>query len=176
MVLPGGVLQHIGTHWLEGGIVGNEQRVATLIEPYVRRPHELIQALHRVQEVRGYISEEAQEIVAESLGVSIARVYGVVTFYHHFRTRPVGKHIIRLCLGTACHVRGGERVLKTLQDNLDVGVGNTSTDGMFTLEVVRCLGTCSLAPVMMVDETVHGRLNTENVQEVIQSYYLDNGS
>ena len=85
----------------------------------------------------------------------------------------MGKHTIRLCLGTACHVRGVEGVLSTLQDELDVDVGDTTADGLFTLEIVRCLGTCSLAPVMMVDETVHGRLNPETVKDVIQTYRED---
>jgi len=143
------------------------------IESYVGCPEELIQVLHQVQEKLGYVPTEVQQLVAETLGVPLSRVYGVVTFYHYFRTRPVGKHIIRLCLGTACHVRGAEGVLKTLQDELDVEVGDTSADGLFTLEVVRCLGTCSLAPVMMADEAVHGRLNAETVQELIQSYRVD---
>ena len=143
------------------------------IESYVGRPEELIQVLHQVQEELGYVPADVQQLVAETLGVTLSRVYGVVTFYHYFRTRPVGKHIIRLCLGTACHVRGAETVLETLQNELDVEVGDTSTDGLFTLEVVRCLGTCSLAPVMMVDEAVHGRLDTETVQELIQSYRKD---
>lgn len=143
------------------------------IESYAGRPEDLIQVLHQVQEKLGYVPTEVQQSVAETLGVPLSRVYGVVTFYHYFRTRPVGKHIIRLCLGTACYVRGAEGVLKTLQDELGVEVGETSADGLFTLEVVRCLGTCSLAPVMMVDEVVHGRLNAEAVQELIQSYRKD---
>lgn len=143
------------------------------IESYAGRPEDLIQVLHQVQEKLGYVPTEVQQSVAETLGVPLSRVYGVVTFYHYFRTRPVGKHIIRLCLGTACYVRGAEGVLKTLQDELGVEVGETSADGLFTLEVVRCLGTCSLAPVMMVDEVVRGRLNAEAVQELIQSYRKD---
>ncbi len=143
------------------------------IESYVGCPEELIQVLHQAQEELGYVPTEVQQLVAETLGVPLSRVYGVVTFYHYFRTRPVGKHIIRLCLGTACHVRGAGDVLSTLQDALDVDVGDTTADGLFTLEIVRCLGTCSLAPVMVVDDTVHGRLNPETVQDVIQTYRED---
>ena len=148
-------------------------QLMNVIEPYAGRPEELIQALHGVQEGLGHVPLDAQRLVAEMLGVPLSRVYGVVTFYHFFRTRPVGKHTIRLCQGTACHVRGAENVLRALQETLDVDIGDTSADGLFTLEVVRCLGTCSLAPVMMVDETVHGRLNAETVREVIQIYRGD---
>jgi NADH:ubiquinone oxidoreductase subunit E len=148
-------------------------QLMNVIEPYAGRPEELIQALHGVQEGLGHVPLDAQRLVAETLGVPLSRVYGVVTFYHFFRTRPVGRHTIRQCLGTACHVRGAENVLRALQETLDVDIGDTSADGLFTLEVVRCLGTCSLAPVMMVDETVHGRLNAETVREVIQIYRGD---
>jgi len=149
------------------------QRLSEQIGSYAGHPEDLIQALHRAQEELGYVPTEAQRLVAESVGVPLSRVYGVVTFYHYFRTRPVGKHIIRLCLGTACHVRGVGGVRSTLQNELDVDVGDTTADGLFTLEIVRCLGTCSLAPVMMVDDTVHGRLNPETVRNVIQAYRED---
>ena len=149
------------------------QRLSEQIGSYAGRPEDLIQALHRVQEEFGHVPTEAQRLVAESVGVPLSRVYGVVTFYHYFRTRPAGKHTIRVCLGTACHVRGVGNVLSALQNALDVDVGNTTADGLFTLETLRCLGTCSLAPVMMVDEAVHGRLNPETVQDVIQTYRED---
>ena len=140
------------------------------IEAYAGRAEELIQALQLVQEELGYVPEELQERIADTLGVSIGRVHGVVTFYHLFRTQPAGQHTIRLCLGTACHVLGAERILATLQDRLSIPVGGTTKDGLFTLGIVRCLGTCSLAPVMMVDEDVHGRLTPERVLDVIESY------
>jgi len=140
------------------------------IEAYAGRPDELIQALQLVQDEFGYVSEEMQKRVAETLDVSVGQVHGVVTFYHLFRTQPAGRHTIRLCLGTACHVLGADKILAALQEHLAVGVGETSSDGLFTLDVVRCLGTCSLAPVMMIDEDVHGRLTREGVLETLETY------
>lgn len=144
--------------------------VADRIEACAGRPEELIQALQLVQEELGYVSEETEARVAEALGVPIGRVHGVVTFYHLFRTSPAGRHTIRLCLGTACHVLGADKIMATLEDHLSVSVGETTEDGLFTLGVVRCLGTCSLAPVMMVDEDVYGRLTPEGVLDVLETY------
>jgi len=145
-------------------------QVTRIVEPYVGRPAELIQALHRVQEVLGYIPPQAQREVARLLNVPLSQVHGVITFYHFFRTQPVGKHLIRLCLGTACHVRGAGGVLEALRDELGVGLGDTSPDGLFTLEGVRCLGACGLAPVMMVDGEVYGRLTPRRAREIVRRY------
>lgn len=144
--------------------------VADRIEAHAGRPEELIQALHLVQEELGYVPEDLQERIADALGVSVGRVHGVVTFYHLFRTHPAGRHTIRLCLGTACHVLGADKILATLQDHLSVPVGGTTENGVFTLGIVRCLGTCSLAPVMMIDDDVHGRLTPERVLDILQTY------
>jgi len=144
--------------------------VAERIEAYAGRPNELIQALQLVQAENGYVSEEMQERIADTLGVPIGQVHGVVTFYHLFRTRPAGRHTIRLCLGTACHVLGADKILTALEEQLGVPVGGTTEEGLFTLDVVRCLGTCSLAPVMMIDEDVHGRLTPEGVLEILKTY------
>lgn len=147
-----------------------ESRVAELVEPFAGRPSELIQALHRVQEELGYIPKEAQRAVAAALGVPFSQVHGVVNFYHFFRTEPVGRHTIRLCLGTACYVRGAARVLQALREELGVDLGGTSADGLFTLEGVRCLGACGLAPVMMVDGEVYGRLTPKRAREILSRY------
>jgi NADH:ubiquinone oxidoreductase subunit E len=140
------------------------------IEAFAGRPEELIQALQAVQEEVGYVSEEMEARVAETLGIPIGRVHGVVTFYHLFRTRPAGRHTIRLCLGTACHVLGADRILATIEEELGISVGDTTDDGLFSLDIVRCLGTCSLAPVMMIDEDVYGRLTPERVVDVLGAY------
>jgi NADH:ubiquinone oxidoreductase subunit E len=140
------------------------------MEAHAGRPDELIQALQLVQAEYGYVSEEMQERIADTLGVSIGQVHGVVTFYHLFRTRPAGRHAIRLCLGTACHVLGADKILTAIEERLRVPVGGTTEDGLFTLDVVRCLGTCSLAPVMMIDQDVHGRLTPERVFEILETY------
>jgi NADH-quinone oxidoreductase E subunit len=146
------------------------ERVLELVRPYAGKPAELIQALHRVQNALGYLPREAQETVAEALGAPLSQVRGVVTFYHFFRTKPAGKHTIRVCLGTACHVRGAERVLSSLKEELGVEVGETSADGKFTLEVARCLGCCGLAPVMMIDEDVYGRLDPKKAREIVRKF------
>jgi NADH:ubiquinone oxidoreductase subunit E len=143
---------------------------AKRIEAYAGRPEELIQALQVVQEELGYVSEETEARVAEALGIPIGRVHGVVTFYHLFRTRPAGRHTIRLCLGTACHVLGADRILAAIQEQLGISVGGTTDDRLFSLDVVRCLGTCSLAPVMMIDDDVYGRLTPARVVEVLDAY------
>ena len=146
------------------------EQVLELVRPYAGKPTELIQALHRVQNALGYLPREAQETVAEALGAPLSQVRGVVTFYHFFRTKPAGKHTIRVCLGTACHVRGAERVLSSLKEELGVEVGETSADGKFTLEVARCLGCCGLAPVMMIDEDVYGRLEPKKAREIVRKF------
>ncbi len=150
--------------------MNNTKQIAELVEPFAGKPGELIQALHRVQSELGYVPLDAQEEVAEIVGVSPVQVYGVLTFYHFFRTEPCGQHVIRLCMGTACHVRGADRVLQALSDELKVGLGERSEDGMFTLEGVRCLGACGLAPVMMVDDEVYGRLDPNKARTVIREY------
>jgi len=147
-----------------------ESRVAELVEPFAGRPSELIQALHRVQEELGYIPKDAQRTVAAALGVPLSQVHEVVTFYHFFRTEPVGRHTIRLCLGTACYVRGAARVLQALREELGVDLGGTSADGLFTLEGARCLGACGLAPVMMVDKEVYGRLTPKRAREILNRF------
>ncbi|MBC7317862.1 NADH-quinone oxidoreductase subunit NuoE [Candidatus Bipolaricaulota bacterium] len=150
--------------------MGVAEKVRELVRPYRGKPTELIQALHRVQSVLGWLPREAQEAVAEVLGVPASQVRGVVTFYHFFRTKPAGKHTIRVCLGTACHVRGGERVLNAICDELEVKPGETSVDGKFSVEVVRCLGCCGLAPVMMIDEEVYGRLDPTKARRIVREF------
>lgn len=144
------------------------EKVQELVRPYAGKPTELIQALHRVQSALGYLPTEAQAAVAEALGVPPSQVRGVVTFYHFFRTKPAGRHTIRVCLGTACHVRGAERVLSGLKEELKVELGETTADGKFTLTAVRCLGCCGLAPVMMIDEEVYGKLDPKRARQVVR--------
>ncbi|MFH1609835.1 MAG: NADH-quinone oxidoreductase subunit NuoE [Candidatus Bipolaricaulota bacterium] len=152
-----------------------ETRVAELAKAYAGKPSELIQALHRVQSELGHIPKGAQAVVAEALGVPPSQVRGVITFYRFFRTTPVGKHTIRLCLGTACHVRGAERGLKAIREELGVGLGETSPDGLFTVEGVRCLGACGLAPVMMVDDEVYGRLDAKRTKRILREIGVGGG-
>jgi NADH:ubiquinone oxidoreductase subunit E len=145
-------------------------QLAELIEPYAGRSEELIQVLREVQEKLGYLSKEVQEKVAQTLGVPLSRVYGVITFYHFFRTSPAGQHTIRLCLGTACYVRGAAQVLQTLQEELGINPGETTDDYKFSLERVACFGCCALSPVMVVDNTVHSRMTPAKAREILSTY------
>lgn len=130
----------------------------------------LIPVLQDIQDYYGYLPVEVQEIVAEGLGIPASEVYGVVTFYNFFTMVPRGRHTIKVCMGTACYVRGGKKVLDRLGRDLDIPVGGTTDDLQFSLEVVRCLGACGLAPTMMVDSDVHQRLKPAKLGEVLQEY------
>ncbi len=129
-----------------------------------------IPLLAAVQEKLGYLSPEALDFLSRELDIPAAEMFGVATFYAMFRLQPQGKHVVRLCRGTACHVQGSLRVGEMLQRHLNVKEGETTGDGLFTLQFVACLGCCSLAPVMMVDGEVHGRLTPEKAVEILESY------
>lgn len=133
-------------------------------------PGELINVLHQAQSIFGYLPAEVQEVIAKELHVSVAHVYGVVTFYSYFTMLPRGEHPISICLGTACYVRGAEKVLDEFKRVLKVQVGETTPDGKFSLSCLRCVGACGLAPVVMVGEKVYGRVSPEGVKDIIAEY------
>lgn len=137
------------------------------IERHAGRPESLIHVLRRVQEAVGFISSESESIVAERLGLSIAHVHGVVTFYHLFYTSPRGVHTVRVCRGTACHVAGADRILAALQARLGIAPGGTTSDFAVTLETVACLGACALSPVMVVDGVYHGLLTPDEAVAIV---------
>lgn len=143
------------------------------INSFEDKPSHLIMILHRAQGLFGYLPKELQIYVAEKTGVSSAKVYGVVTFYSFFTMKPRGRHTISCCMGTACFVKGGERILDVVKEELGVEVGQMTEDGMFTLEHVHCLGACSLAPVIAVDGKIYGHMTRDKVKEVIRSYYIE---
>jgi NADH:ubiquinone oxidoreductase subunit E len=128
----------------------------------------LIPLLHAVQRHLGYLPFSAQHYVGEKLGLSAVQVYGVVSFYHFFSTTPRGKYQIKVCMGTACFVRGSQRLLDTLSETLDMQVGGLSEDGLFNLDAVRCIGACSLAPAMMVNDDVYGGLTATKVKNIVK--------
>lgn len=130
----------------------------------------LIPLLQKVQEEFGYIPREAVEPIAEALNLFPSQVQGVVTFYSQFFTEPRGRNIVRVCRGTACHVRGGRTILKVVKQNLGIDEGKTTEDLKFTLETVACLGTCFLAPVMMVNRSYFGKLVPPKVQSIVKQY------
>ncbi len=146
------------------------KQVADLIEHYRGQPSALIQVLHRVQVLFGYLPADVQIKVANGLGVPLTEVHGVATFYAFFSLYPKGEHTISICKGTACYVRGSARVLERLEKELGIKAGQTTPDGKFSLQVVRCLGACGLGPVLTVDENVHARLKTDKVPEILKKY------
>lgn len=130
----------------------------------------LMQTLHHAQEIFGYLPIEVQKFISHELDVPLAEVYGVATFYTQFSIEPKGKHKIGVCLGTACYVKGAQQVLDKLSKELNVKVGGTTDDNLFTLEATRCLGCCGLAPVMMIDQDVYGKLEVNKIPEIISKY------
>lgn len=133
-------------------------------------PGELINVLHKAQGIFGYLPAEVQEVVARELSVSVAKVYGVVTFYSFFTMIPKGKHPISICTGTACYVRGAEKVLDEFKKNLNIKVGETSPDGKFSLSCLRCVGACGLAPVVLIGEKTYGRVSPDGVKGILKEY------
>lgn len=141
-----------------------------IIERYRGKAGATIPLLADIQKEFGYVSEDAVEYAAQKTGIPAAEMFGVATFYAMFRFEPQGKYVIRLCRGTACHVQGSGRIAEQLERSLGVKDGGTTKDGMFTLQFVACLGCCSLAPVMMVNDEVHGRLTPEKAVDVLEGY------
>jgi len=142
-----------------------------IIDAHEGRPGDLIEVLHQVQEMLGYIPAETQKYIAQTLDVPISRVFGVVTFYHFFSIHPRGDHTIKACLGTACYVRGArKRVLEAIKEILGIVPGETTSDRKFSLDMVRCLGACGLAPAAMIDDKVVGRLTPAKLRSILREY------
>lgn len=130
----------------------------------------LIIVLHRAQEIFGYIPAEVQEFIAKELDIPVAKVYGVVSFYNFFSMEPKGKYQISVCTGTACYVRGAGKVLENLEKELGIGVGGVTKDGLFSLDCLRCVGACGLAPVVIIGKEVHGKVKPTDIKGLIESY------
>ena len=149
------------------------ERIGEIASDYRGKEGSLIQVLHIAQEIYGYLPQEAQLVVAENLNIPITEVSSVVSFYSFFATRPRGKHMIRVCMGTACYVRGGKRIVDRLEEILNVGVGETTEDQVFTFEVARCIGACGLAPAIAIDGEVYKTVNPENLESILAPYYQE---
>ena len=146
-------------------------RIDELLAPWKgARREALIPILQEVQEACGYLPQEAIVRVSRHLDLPTSKVYGVATFYNQFRFQPPGRNQILVCRGTACHVKGSAAVLEAICDELQIRPGQTTRDGMFSVDVVACIGACGLAPVMMVDDETHGRLTPDKVMEILGSY------
>ena len=144
--------------------------IKNVCKSFGNKPGEVINVLHKVQGEYGYLPAEVQELVAKELGIPVSRVYGIVSFYSFFTMTPKGEHPISVCLGTACYVRGAEKVLDELKRQLGIGVGEVTPDGKFSLTCLRCVGACGLAPVIEVGEKVYGRMTPDRVKDVLAEY------
>lgn len=141
-----------------------------LIERHKGQPGALMPVLQGAQGIFGCVPEDVQKVIAEGLGVTLSEVYGVATFYAQFSLHPKGQYLISVCLGTACYVKGSQKVLDKLSEVLEIPVGGTTPDGRFTLEATRCLGACGLAPVMTINGDVYGRLTPDQIPAIIDKY------
>ncbi|MBM2825610.1 MAG: NADH-quinone oxidoreductase, subunit [Dehalococcoidales bacterium] len=151
-----------------------QERLASVLEPYRGQRGATIPVLQKVQEELGYLTEEAISEVANFLGQSKNEIYGVASFYAQFRFERQGEHVIRVCQGTACHVRGANRILEAVQLELKIPAGKSITgDYKFSIERVACFGSCALAPVMVMDKTVYGRMTTTRVRQILAEYRGD---
>ena len=130
----------------------------------------LMQTLHKAQEIFGYLPEEVQKFISIETKIPLAEIYGVATFYTQFTLTPKGQHTIGVCLGTACYVKNAQLVLDKLVKELGINVGDTTEDGLFTLDATRCLGCCGLAPVMVIDDEVYGKLEPKNIPDILDKY------
>lgn len=145
------------------------ERLKQVIDSYSDKESSLIQILHMAQGIFGCVPPKVQEYIAEYINVPVSKIYGVVTFYTLFSTEPRGEHTIKVCMGTACYVRGAQDIIDALTKELDVDVGGTTKDGKYTLEVTRCLGACGLAPVMMIDDVVHQMVDPTKIKQILNN-------
>ena len=141
--------------------------IKKIIEKYDNPSESLIAILQDVQNLVGYISEDAVKCITDITGISSSRILGVASFYAGFRLKPIGKYRIMVCMGTACHVNGGERVADTIRRTLGIEAGDITEDGLFSWEEVACLGCCSISPAMMINDTAYGKLTSEKVVEIL---------
>lgn len=146
------------------------EELCSFISEWRDKPGNLIMVLHKVQEEMGYISEEAAAEVSRQLGVPLATIWGVVTFYHFFKLTKPGKYNIQVCLGTACYLKGGDIIIDELDKQLGLKIGNVTDDGKFSLEAVRCVGCCGLAPVMTIAGEVYGKVTKAQVAGILEKY------
>lgn len=154
-------------------VIDNEKRnqyrdLDNVIKEYTKKPGQLIGILHRAQEIFGYLPEEVQTYIANKTGIPVSEVNGVVTFYSLFSTEPKGKYEIKVCLGTACYVKGAQEIMDTLKENLKIDEGETTQDKLYTLKSTRCIGSCGLAPVLLANEDVYGEIEAKDVMNIIR--------
>lgn len=147
-----------------------DEKIELILSKYIQDKSNLIQILNEVQDTYGYITKNAQIKISEYLQIPMAEVYGVITFYSRFTLKPKGKYNVAVCLGTACFVKGSEKILERVKNNLGIDVGETTKDGKFSIEATRCIGACGLAPVFTINGEVYGRATPELVDRVLEEY------
>ncbi|MDD3839599.1 MAG: NADH-quinone oxidoreductase subunit NuoE [Clostridia bacterium] len=146
------------------------KKLKKVIDQHKGKNGDLMPIMHEAQHIFGYLPFEVQNYIAEELNIPLTDVYGVATFYAQFTLQPKGKYQIGICLGTACYVRGAQKVVERVESELGIKVGQTTEDGKFTLDATRCLGACGLAPVMMINDDVHGRLVPDDIPKILKQY------
>ncbi len=152
------------------GTKEQEAELMAVIESHKDMDGAVIPVLHKAQEIYGYLPIEVQTMIAEGLNVSLAEVYGIVTFYTQFSLNPKGKYNIAVCLGTACYVKGSGDIINKIKEKLGIDVGECTPDGKFSIEATRCIGACGLAPVLTVNDEVYGRLTVDDVDDILAKY------
>ena len=152
------------------GTAEQQRQLRKFIEQYKNTKGALIPIMQKAQAIYGYLPKEVQSIIADVLNIPLEEVYGVATFYSQFTLSPKGKHQISVCMGTACYVKGAGQILEKISDVLGIKSGECTPDGKFSLDGVRCIGACGLAPVMLVDEDVYGSLTPGEVEEILKKY------
>jgi NADH:ubiquinone oxidoreductase subunit E len=145
--------------------------IEEVINDYKDKEGSLIQILHMTQSIYGYLPLEIQKLIARRLNKPLSEISGVVSFYSFFCTQPKGEYTIRVCLGTACYVRGGKKIIERLKEILGIDIGETTEDRKFTLEVMRCIGACGLAPAISINDVVYKQVNPDKLNEIIKKYY-----
>lgn len=144
--------------------------ILNIIDLYKNKEGSLIQILHAAQKIYGYLPLELQQLIADSLDIPLSEVSGVVSFYSFFSVKPRGQHTIRVCLGTACYVRGGKKLVEHIIKTLNVDLGETTADGKFTFEVARCIGACGLAPAIMIDDVVYKQMTPSKLSALLEKF------
>lgn len=147
-----------------------ERKLQEIIEKYKNINGALIPVLHEAQDVYGYLPMSVQKKISEKMNIPLSEIYGVVTFYTQFSLKPKGKYKVSTCMGTACYVKGSNLILDKLQEKLGISVGDCSEDGRFSLDACRCIGACGLAPVIMINDDVYGKLSPDDIDKILDKY------
>ncbi len=153
------------------GTPEQERKLKNVIEKHKEQPGGLMPVLQEAQEIYGYLPIEVQQMIADGLNTSLSEVYGVATFYSQFSLMPKGEYRVSVCLGTACYVKGADKILEAVEKKLGIKSGECTKDGLFSLDSTRCIGACGLAPVMMINDEVYGKLKPDMVNDILDHYY-----